>query len=473
VAWAALFTVAAAATGAALAWTSSSQQAVLLPTIAACVLYFAFTLVLYGRVRQGLFGEIGFLFLSIALAYTIMPAATFLLADLELSTGWVWQKLSRLLPDRGELGLHLWRHVLFIAGTAVGYLVLRGTIAPTMPSPAPPLPNERSTIAVTLLTIVAVALAIAAWSAPVEFYIDHYTRFEHLSWLELRVVYVFLLLKTSAYFVSMTILFRRFAHYRVLAIVVVVAICAYELIYSMGSRIETLSIILGAACLYHFTVRPVTLKAGVLGVFAIASLFSVVEVVRMLDFGGLTLPSLLSEEALGPASEFGAVFFPGYHLYDERRAGSLPPAQILMLFNDLVALLPFVDHEQWNPMYWYARNYFPDAVVPPATVGPIAESAVWGGEVDLAFRAVLIGALYACLMRWFLSRRRKWWALVIYAYLFATCVMTLKYSVLYQLGPLVRSILPGVLLFWAMTRLFASPTKRSEAIRRGSLLLSR
>ncbi len=136
-----------------------------------------------------------------------------------------------------------------------------------------------------------------------------------------------------------------------------------------------------------------------------------------------------------------------------------------MLINDLLAVVPFVDHETWNPMYWYARNYFPNAIVPPATVGPIAESAVWGGELDLAIRACLIGALYAGLMRWFLRRRTEWWALVIYSYLFATCVMTLKYSVLYQLAPLVRTLAPGLLLFSAAMWCF-TPRRHLQVVRK-------
>lgn len=452
-AWVALLAFAMLAAGTVLGLAADTQRAVLMPAIATIVVYLAFTLALYQRLRHGLFGEIGFLFLSAAFAYTIMPAATFVLADVELSQGWVWEKLSLLLPDTGALGAHLWRHVLFMAGVAAGYLYARGAVRSDRPTGAQGFENEGFTIALALAIIFAATTAVAVLSAPVQFYIDHYLRFEHLGWLELRLVYVLLLLKTSAYYVLMTMLFKGYSRYRLVAVTAVIAICAYELSYSLGSRIETLSILLGAACLYHFTVRPVGLKAGLAGLSAIVVLFSLVEVVRMLDFGGAAPTNVLAGNDLGPASEFGSVFFTGYHLYHERGTGSLPPAELAMFFNDFLAVLPLVDHEEWHPMYWYARHYFPDALVPPATVGPIAESAVWGGEIDLALRGVVIGALYAAVMRWFLPRRQVWWALVIYSYLFATCIMTLKYSVLYQLGPLVRIIGPGLLIFWLAKRL--------------------
>jgi len=471
--WVALLALATLATGMALALAADAQRAVLMPAIASIVVYMAFTLALYQRLRHSLFGEIGFFFLSAAFAYTLMPAATFILADVELSQGWVWEKLSLLLPDADALGVHLWRHVLFMAGTAVGYLLVRGAARSNAPTPMPALENEGFMITLALAIILAATTAVAILSAPVQFYIDHYLRFEHLGWFELRIVYVLLLLKTSAYYVLMAVLFRGFARYRLLAVTAVIAICAYELSYSLGSRIETLSVMLGAGCLYHFLVRPVTLKGGLVALSAIVVLFSLVEVVRMLDFGGSASANLLADNEFGPASEFGAVFFTGYHLYFERSSGSLPPASIAMFFNDLLAVLPFVENEEWHPMYWYAYHYFPDALVPPATIGPIAESAVWGGEIDLALRAVAIGALYALVMRWFLPRRQEWWALVIYSYLFATCIMTLKYSVLYQLSPLVRIIGPGLLVFWLAKRLVGSgsqltslPSGRQHSIER-------
>jgi hypothetical protein len=128
-----------------------------------------------------------------------------------------------------------------------------------------------------------------------------------------------------------------------------------------------------------------------------------------------------------------------------------------MFFNDIISIIPFIDHIKYNPQYWYARNYFPKAVVPPTTMGVLADSAIWGGEWDLLVRALINGALFALLTRWFLRRREKWWALTIYIYCFATCIMTLKYSVLFQLAPLFRVILPSLFLAEVLFRLQRTP----------------
>lgn len=440
-----LWLAVAAAMAAALAALPPQQSVILAPTFVALWIYGAFVHALHARVGSNLFGEIGFLYMSLALAYTVLPAFTFLALDFDLAGGWVWENLALLLPAPDELGLHLWRHALFVGGVALGYLLLRKT----MPVSAPPAMAREPGDVVAIVALIALILvsiaAISVLSAPVTSYIDHYTRYDHLPRPLLLLVYVFFSAKTFAYYILLTLLLRDHRRFGLLAVPVVVAIAAYETTYSFGSRIETLSILLATMCIFHFAVRRVTVKAGLTAFVAIAAAFSVVELFRSLEFDVSDAKAAVTSEGATPATEFGAVFFTGFHLYAERAQGAMPPTHPLMFFNDVLALIPFVDHYEWNPQYWYARHYYPDAAVPPQTMGPIADSAIWGGEADLAVRGVVNGLWYAALVNWFVTRRHRWWALVVYSYLFATCVMALKYSVFYQLGPLFRIVLPGIL----------------------------
>jgi hypothetical protein len=439
-----------AGSAAALLMASDRQLPIVAPALAAMGVFAAFVLILQRRVGGNLFGEIGFLYLSLAIAYTVLPAFTFLALDLDLAGGWVWENLALLLPDVAELGLHLWRHVLFVTAVAIGYLALRRHDR-KVDMRQPRRIDGTGILVPALAAIILLSVSvISLLSAPVESYIDHYTRYDHLPRELLLLVYVFFILKTSSYYILLTVLFFDWSRRRLTIVLVVIAIAAYETLYSFGSRIETLSILLGTICLFHYRVRPISLKAGAGAFLAIAALFSVVELFRMLEFDVSEARAALATEGAGPASEFGAVFFTGFHLYAERAQGTLPKADWLMFFNDLVALIPFVDHYEWNPQYWYARHYYPDAAVPPQTMGPIADSAIWGGEWDLLLRGLVNGAWYAALMQWFMQRRDRWWVLVVYAYLYATCVMTLKYSVFYQLAPLLRIVVPGLLLIAAL-----------------------
>ncbi|OOG50596.1 hypothetical protein B0E49_17870 [Polaromonas sp. C04] len=289
-------------------------------------------------------------------------------------------------------------------------------------------------------------LAITLLSAPVSTYYENYARFDHLSWFYLRFVYICLVLKAGGYFILITFLFRDYKKYKFLIIIITPTICLYEMIYSFGSRIEAFTILIGVVCLYHFLVKPITLKKGLISFIAIAMLFSAVELFRASGFSLTAAQNTVSERGAMPASELGAVYFTGFHLYEERAQRSLPPREWPMFFDDFLPLIPFIDHTRWNPQYWYARNYFPGAVVPPETLGPIADSAIWGGEIDLLARSLINGAFFAYLVRWFLRRKDKWWGMVIYAYCYATCILTLKYSVLYLLTPLLKILLPTLLV---------------------------
>jgi hypothetical protein len=298
-------------------------------------------------------------------------------------------------------------------------------------------------------------------------YHDHYTRFDHLSWPLLRLIYVCLTLKTGTYFVLLVLMLTDYQKYKKLIFAFLILACTYESVYSFGSRIETLTILLAFVCCYHYKVEAISLKKGVSYMLGLAVLFSVIELFRASEFNLAIAQKVVAKEGGMPASEFGAVYFTSFHLYAERAHGTLPPKDWQMFFSDFISLIPFVDHIKWNPQYWYAKYYFPDAVVPPQTMGALADSAIWGGELDLLLRSLLNGGLFALLMRWFLRHREKWWVATIYCYCYATSIMVLKYSILYHLTPLVRIIIPTLLLGWVILRVERRLSSRKGQVRTG------
>ena len=418
---------------------------ILAPSIVAIAIFLCFSLWLRSLVQDNIFGEIGFTYLAFVLAYTVFPAYGFLTLD-SLSSAIGFQDLATLSPDQGELGLHLWRHVLFIAAVGSGYLLFRGGQMPKFSSFKSFGIAERPIIRFLFVIIVLSIIALWSLSAPVNTYVDNYTRYDHLSWLARRVVTICIVLKTGGTFVLLTIMFRDYKRYHLYIWPFVLLSAGLEVLNSLGSRIDAFFILAAATVLYHCCVNRITLKKGLLIAVAFGLIFSVIEVVRFAERDTSTLEETVFQGRGMPAAELGAVFVPGFHLYSERASGTLPPVEWQVFFNDLISLVPFVDQTRWHPMYWYANNYFPDAVVPPLTLGPIAESALWGGEIDLAIRGFINGALFAFLMRWFARDGGKWQVMTIYAFCYATCVMCLKYSIFWHLAPLVKIILPVLLV---------------------------
>lgn len=419
----------------------------IVPTIAAIALFVLFAVLLRARLGGNLFSELGFIYLAWALVYTAIPGFGLAIGSASESG-----PLSLLIPATDELAIHLWRHVLFIASVAVGYLIARGRAAiPVCLLLQDSRHSSDRMLALTLgLTVVCIG-SLLLFSAPVTNYYDHYVRYEHLSWPVRKLVSLFVRLNIGLYSILLVLLFLNYERYRRLIPLVLIALCVHETTYSLGSRILSLMILLQAAFLYHILVRQVSLMRALLACLLLGALFTSIEFVREAQGDLDIVQSRVTEDGVKTAGEFGAVFLTGFHLYAERAQGSLPATEWPMFFSDFISLVTFGDFTRWNPMEWYARNYYPDALVAPLTLSPIADSAIWGGELDLFFRGLLNGVFFAMIVRCFLHWRSRWWSLVVYAFCHATSIITLKYSVFYHLTPLLKTMLPALLIF-AMIR---------------------
>jgi hypothetical protein len=441
-----VFTLAATLATLGVAAPSDIVQ-LIAPTLAAVVLFLLFCVLLSTRLGGNVFGELGFIYLAWATVYTVLPGFGFAASSAD-ETG----PLYLLLPGTNELATHLWRHVLFIGSVATGYLLMRGRRAIPVCVALPDVNYSSDRMVAMVLGLIVISIAVLlSLSGPVTNYHEHYVRYDHLAWPIRKLVSLFVRLNIGFYSVLLVLLFLHYERYRRIIPVILIALCVHETTYSLGSRIFSLMILLQAVLLYHLLVRRISLVRALMFCTLLGFLFTAVEFLREAQGNLDDVKSRVSDEGLKAAGEFGAVFFPGFHLYVERSQGSLPPTEWPMFFNDLISVVTFGDFDLWNPMAWYARNYYPDAMVAPFTLSPIADSAIWGGELDLFFRGIVNGAFFAIIVRCFLRWRARWWSLVVYAFCYATAILTLKYSIFFHLTPLLKTIFP-VLLVFAMIR---------------------
>jgi hypothetical protein len=445
-------------------YITADQAWIICPTVATIEIFIIFSMILNARVNGGIFGELGFIYAVFIVAYTVLPAITFLALNLDVAPGWVWQQLKLLLPDFSELGIHLWRHVLFFFCFCVGYLIVRGREPLRVRVRSTANATELSTILVLLFIVVISISCMLIMSSPVNSYIENYTRYDHLGWVPRKFVSLCARFKNGFFVILITLMFQNIRQYKVLAYTLVAAMCVFEVVYSFGSRIESLVVLLMAICLFNLFVRPVTMKMGLVACLVLGSMFSVIEIMRSNEFNLTATRGAVETSGMNPASEFGAVYFAGFHLYAEREQGSLPPREWPMFFNDFISLVTPNDFTRWNPQYWYARAYFPDSIVPPQTNGPISDSAIWGGSLDLIIRALINGVFFAFIVRWFLYRKDRWWAVAVYVFCFSTSVMVLKYTVFWHLNPLFKTFLPTILLVMGIQRLITGIHSRNMKV---------
>jgi len=411
------------------------------PIVWLIVLMISFTILLIKKVGDNLLAEIGFIYMSLCFVYTVLPSITFFIGNLSDN-----DQLALLLPSNKEITNHMWRHVLFMFAFVLGYLLSRGN------SKVPDANFNSTTVKrdliisflIILTTVCIVSLLL--FSGPVNSYYDHYTRYDHLPWLVRKFVSSLIRLNQGFYTILLFFLFLNFKRYKFLILVVLIAICVHEISYSFGSRIQSLIVLLIALFLYNIFVSKISIKKGAIVGLSLAAMFSILELARESGMDINNLKESVSSNGVKSASEFGSVFFPGFHLYSERAKGNLPPVEWPMFFNDFISIVTFGDFGLWNPMGWYAKNYYPDSTVAPFTLGPIADSAIWGGETDLFFRGLLNGLLFAWLVKWLIKNITTWWIVCIYTYCYATSILTLKYSVFYHLTPIFKTLIPTILI---------------------------
>ncbi len=414
------------------------------PSATAVLIFYYFIIALKISIKINLISEIGFIYLFFILAYTLTPAYIFIVLGLDNAVGWSWWALRELNPTYSELGIHLWRHSLFMLSVGLGYIVFRGHEVLSGYKDHIIDISDRVVIRFLLAMLLIIWAFLLIFSAPVNEYTDNYTRFDELSSVLRFIISILARLKIGFYLILFMLLFANYKDYKILSWLSILIIIFYELINSYGARIEVFFLILMALFLYNNLVMNITVKKIVLFFIFNLLLFTALEILRSNNFDLNNTINFTYDIKIQPASEFGSVFITGFHLYIERNLGGFPTAELPMLFTDFINLVMPNNFVKWSPMHWYAAEYYPASIIPPATLGPIADSAIWGGEVDLALRGIFNGAIFALIVRWYIGKSNKWWALVIYTYCYATCIMSIKYSPLYMLNPLIKTFLISI-----------------------------
>ena len=421
-----------------------------LPIFVTIIFYFFYASMLKKVNGETLFCDLGFIYTSLLVLYTVIPGLVFVYGVSKPGDP-IAVMLDTMSINVNDLSKHLWRHFLFLASFSVGYYFFRGKekfnsfkINQSM----------HFSIITLILVIFFCLFFLSVLSAPVETYFDNYTRYDHLAVPLRKFVSVLVRFKGGFYVILLSLFFLNFNKYKFYIFLSVLLICIYEILYSHGSRINVFIILLQVFFLYNFIVKVVSIKKLITYAFVLLAFFSIVEIIRLLDGNIETTKEVISDEGIKPPGELGALFITSFHLYSEREKGTLPKKEWSMFFYDVISPFSFNSDTSLNPMYWYAKHYFPESTVPPFTIGPIAESAIWGGETDLFFRGLVNGVYFALIVRWFISRRHKWWGIATYTFLFSYSVITLKYSVFFYLTPVIKDLLPTLFFVLILINFF-------------------
>lgn len=412
--------------------------------------------------------DLGFIFLSLCFLYTAAPAVTFLFLDLDGVPGWPWMELNRLAPTEDALAEHLWRHNLFLGLFLVTYIFARRRVDIVAFSRA--VDKLRRSIGwreagvfLTLFCLASIVSNILVGSSDV--YVEKYLIIESLGQGE-RIFFALAnrIAAGSQYF--MIVAFALLPFRKWIKVLGVLALALIQVLMSSGSRIELLFLILAGGVAYVLFVQKIKLRYVFFAALLALGVFWFIEVFRYYEFDVAATLTHFHEFGVKPMGELGAVFSTGFHLYSLSEMGQLPLRDGKMFFYEVLSLFSSNASANFSPQYWYWREFYPNYLVPPQTNGPIADSALWGlGLVDLGVRACIIGIMFGWLTNRMFKRQPSFLWAVIYVFYCATCVMTLKYGVLWQLNPLVKTMVPLIGAYYLYRLIFVGVRGGANNIR--------
>ena len=394
--------------------------------------------------HTNLISEIGFVYIGFIILYILFPAIVIVFLNV-LDAG----ILSNFLPTITETASHINVMNLFLFSFCLGYLLLRNKKEIPKNIKLKKITKDYYLLLILVAMIILSYLILAFLSAPVETYYDNYTRYDHLPGYLRAIASILVRLNWGLYVFIFLFLFILFPKRKLLLFTFLIFLSIVEFTFTSGARINILIYLILFIVLWNLFVRQVSVKSLIVPAIIVSSIFSILEIVRLDDSSNI---QTFLEAGLPIAREFGSVFLTSFHLYYERETEMLATIPSPVFWWDFISLIPFLDFSQYNPMVWYWKTYYPTSQVAPFTLGPIANSAMWGGLPDLFLRGLINGLFFAFLVNLFTKYSSKWWMIAIYVYCIATTVLVIKYSIFFHVNLVFKNILPLIIILYVFRR---------------------
>ena len=422
-------------------------------------LNFIFNLKLKNRFGKFRFLEIGYhlnLFLSF---YIIVPTIIFISSSFTVGDPISYVFNGFTYSNETLFVKHLIRMLVFQLFFIVSYFKIRNTNI--IRYKISDFNYKKAFVILFSLILVICYVLLFGLSNDFDGYLESYQRYNHLN-RTLRLMVSFIVRFKFAFVVLFLIhFFIYFKNRKIVLSLGFFILLLVESKYSSGARISVLFLIFQGFGLYVIINGLPKTKNLVLASLTCLILFTVIEKTRFNNELGNDDNELIS---LLPG-EFGAVFFTSYHLYQQREDNQLPPKSYKMFFFDFIS--PFVPNasiEDVDPIFWYQKAYFPESEVPPFTLGPIANTAIWEGEIGLVLRAFFCGLFLGFFSNYITKNNITLLNLFLYLSIFSTTVMVMKYSIFFHLTHTIKNLILPYLIFLILNNLFRFYSKKPQPI---------
>lgn len=189
---------------------------------------------------------------------------------------------------------------------------------------------------------------------------------------------------------------------------------------NLGSRAQTMMLILAFIISYHCYVRPIRLSRMALLGAALFIVFSLQGLFRGYD--DISLSQALTGYA-HRGSEFEALFSNTFDILTRQRVGGeltdFTPSELYL--SEFLRFVPqqFLSFEKIDLPVWYVNTFYPEYAKGGGGLafGAIAESVIGQGWPELILRALLVGVSFALAHNYCTRGRKSIWAATFYIWI--------------------------------------------------------
>jgi hypothetical protein len=393
--------------------------------------------------------EIGVFYSAIICIYAMFPAIEYMLGGFEFSI-LSDNRLYAANPSPAELAPIFWYYTIYLVCFLASYRLSRGGKGRARYEIIKPNPK-------LLWLLVTAYASIAVFSAAVsiifrvpaaEGYVDPTLLYRNLPplWQQLATHAVGLGLISELFLMAYLVIYyhkyKKFI-FGWLAIEVLTIT-----IVGVRSRTGLFTLLLSLMITYAFFVKPLKVRTvAIFGVMALL-LFITMGIIRTVSgsANGADVGLLAS------SNEFDALFGNAYDLRQLKAAKQTDQIFPWLYLADLANLLPdqLFPGKKLDPSNWYVQTFYPKYADSGGgfAFGAVCESIVGLGWIDLVWRGALIGWLFGCVRRYFMTGEITFWKYGFYLWMIVYSYQTFRVTTFV--------LLPRVIYLFAVPALFSS-----------------
>ena len=414
------------------------------------ILFLFFSLIKYSHILNKIkprcenFLDPTYIFSIFLLLYIISPGLI-LLFSLEAYTPIGWIGLNEK-----DLIVHYYRMILFFI-SVIFFVSIGKNYNNKKKQHKVSVKNEDFILNILIILYLICLYIIEYFAKPIDNYYEFYVRHEHLSGIPKLIV---LAAKRLYWGLSPFLLYYFALKFKVKIykyVIIVVFLCLIDLVYSHGSRINTLLMVIQAFLSMRF-INNQESKISFAKIL-ICSIFAGLLMLLVEEFR-LTKSEVNVDEKvsmiLSMPGELIALYFPSIHINELVNTNN--SISKTLFIEEIFKIIPFAGMGEQNLMYWYWKNFHPDSIVAPYTMGVLANAALLG-DIWLIIECFFIAICLIFIDN--LVRNDGILQKITGIYFISISVLVMKYGVIAYIDQYIKNLFPLILIIIVLNKIMS------------------